>query len=109
MLDLLHVKLPTTTVPDVVTLGASLVAAVAAISGTIVAAVGSAKAHEWVGRDQWWTRFSWALEKSVSKDSQESELGLAVLIGLVDVPWAKREDNEMAIAAAGVVSHQDGE
>jgi len=57
-----------------------------------------------VGRDQWWRRFSWAIEKSISKDRSESELGLSVLIALVDVPWAQTEDNEMAIAVADVIA-----
>jgi hypothetical protein len=109
MFELLHSKPPVTTTADWFTLGAAVVAALAAIAGTIVAAVGASKARDWVGRDQWWTRFSWALEKSVSKDFHESELGLSVLIALIDVPWAKREDNEMAIAVADVVApHSDG-
>lgn len=75
----------------------------AAIAGAIVGSASAAKGRDWEGRDQWWRRFSWALEKSISNDALESELGLSVLIALIDIPWAKREDNEMAIAVADVV------
>ena len=93
------------------TLIASVIAAAAGIAGIIVSAVSAAKAQQWVGRDQWWTRFSWALEKSVSDKPDESELGLSVLLALIDVPWAKSEDNEMALAVADVIlnsSNQGG-
>lgn len=86
-----------------VTLGAAIVAAVAAIVGAVIAARSATKARDWVGRDQWWQRFSWALEKAISPDHEESELGLQILIALIDVPWAKEEDNEMAVAVADVI------
>lgn len=90
------------------TLGAALVAAIAAIAGAVIAGVNAAKARNWIGREQWWQRFSWAIEKSISKDHEESELGLSVLIALIDVPWAKAEDNEMAIAVADVITSASG-
>jgi hypothetical protein len=40
---------------------------------------------------------------AVSTQPTESELGLSVLLSLVDVPWARREDNEMALAVADLV------
>ncbi len=86
-----------------ITLGAALIAAAAAITAAIISGIGAAKARNWVGREQWWQRFSWAIEKSISSDHEESELGLSVLIALIDVPWAKDEDNEMAIAVADVI------
>lgn len=90
------------------TLGAAIIAAVAAIVGAIIAGVSAGKTLQWVGRDQWWTRFSWSLEKAVSSDPQESELALSVLTALIDVPWAKDEDNEMAVAVANVILNHSG-
>lgn len=96
--------LPLIEVQEVVTLVAAVVAAGAAITGAFVAARSAAKTRDWVGRDQWWQRFSWALEKAISPDHEESELGLQIMIALIDVPWAKEEDNEMAIAVADVIT-----
>lgn len=85
------------------TLFAAAIAAAAAITAAIIGGINASKARQWVGRDQWWTRFSWAIEKSISANPQESELGLSVLIALIDVPWARNEDNEMALAVADVI------
>lgn len=85
------------------TLVAAAIAALAAITAAIIGGVNASKSRQWVGRDQWWTRFSWAIEKSISSSPRESELGLSVLIALIDVPWAKDEDNEMAMAVADAI------
>jgi len=53
---------------------------------------------------QWWGRFTWACEKAVSKEPGESEMGLSVLSALIDAPWARDEDNEMAIGVANVIA-----
>ena len=85
------------------TLIAAAIAALAAIIGAIIGGINASKSRQWVGRDQWWTRFSWAIEKSISSNPRESELGLSVLIALIDVPCAKDEDNEMAMAVADAI------
>lgn len=85
------------------TLAAAVIAALAAIVAAIIGAVSANRAQQWVGREQWWTRFSWSLEKATSSNPDESELGLSVLLALLDAPWAKPEDNEMAFAVAGVI------
>jgi hypothetical protein len=54
-------------------------------------------------RTQWWVRFAWACEKAVSTKPGESEMGLSVLQALIDAPWARDEDNEMAIGVANVI------
>lgn len=54
-------------------------------------------------RAQWWVRFTWACEKAVSTKRGESEMGLSVLTALIDAPWAREEDNEMAIGVANVI------
>lgn len=53
---------------------------------------------------QWWGRFTWACEKAVSTKRGESEMGLSVLTALIDAPWARDEDNEMAIGVANVIN-----
>lgn len=53
---------------------------------------------------QWWGRFTWACEKAVSTKRGESEMGLSVLKALIDAPWARDEDNEMAIGVANVIN-----
>lgn len=53
---------------------------------------------------QWWGRFTWACEKAVSTKGGESEMGLSVLTALIDAPWARDEDNEMAIGVANVIN-----
>lgn len=53
---------------------------------------------------QWWSRFTWACEKAVSTKRGESEMGLSVLTALIDAPWARDEDNEMAIGVANVIA-----
>lgn len=85
------------------TLAAAGIAALAATCAAILSAVSSWRSRQWTGREQWWTRFSWAIEKAVSTEPAESELGLSVLLALIDVRWARREDNEMALAVADLV------
>ena len=53
---------------------------------------------------QWWDRFTWACEKAVSTTPGESEMGLSVLTALIDTPWARDEDNEMALGVANVIN-----
>lgn len=85
------------------TLGAAGIAALTATCAAVLSAVSSWRSRQWTGREQWWTRFSWAIEKAVSREQAESELGLSVLLALIDVRWARREDNEMALAVADLV------
>lgn len=46
---------------------------------------------------RWWDRFAWACEKAVSKNPAESVMALSVATALLDAPWAREEDNLMAI------------
>jgi hypothetical protein len=94
----------------VATVVAASIAALAAIVGAVVAFVNAARIRQFTRQEQWWTRFSWALDKANSADPREYELGLAVLIALIDVPWATQSDNEMAVALANtIVPPEDGE
>lgn len=63
-----------------------------------------AQKHEADDLARWWDRFAWACEKAVSTKRGESEMGLSVLATLVDAPWARDEDNEMAIAVFNVLN-----
>lgn len=88
------------------------VAALAAMAGIVIGVVNADRARvqahridraadqrmrEFEGRSQWWTRFTWAMEKAVAPERQDFELGLTVLSGLVDARWATESDNEMAV------------
>lgn len=89
------------------TLLAAAIGACAAVAAALLAAVNARRSRQWVGRDQWWTRFSWAIEKSISRDPVESELGLSVIDALIDVPWAQNEDNELAVAAVNAAMSRE--
>ncbi|AZZ49952.1 hypothetical protein [Rathayibacter rathayi] len=60
--------------------------------------------HEADDLARWWDRFAWACEKAVSTKRGESEMGLSVLATLIDAPWARDEDNEMAINVVNVIT-----
>lgn len=89
------------------TLWAAVIAGVFALTAAVLGAVNAYQARKWVRREQWWTRFSWASEKSVSQVPGESELGLSVLYALLDAPWTTEEDNEMAIEVINVIVTND--
>lgn len=78
-----------------------------ALAAAVLGAVNAYQARKWVRREQWWTRFSWASEKSVSQVPGESELGLSVLYALLAAPWTKEEDNEVAIEVINVIVAND--
>lgn len=90
--------------PPWVTLLAASVAAAAAVVGAVLAAIAAAKSRSWIRRDQWWQRAQWGIEKALSANPQESEVGLAVLTKLVQLRWAQPEDNEIALVVADLVT-----
>lgn len=57
-------------------------------------------------RSQWWNRFTWATDRAINEDT--SELGVSVLLKLVDQKWATTEDQEIAKAVADVIAPDDG-
>lgn len=85
------------------TLWAAVIGGIFAFAAAVLAAVNAYQSRQWVRREQYWTRFSWACEKSVSQVPGESEMGLAVLDALLDAPWTKDEDNEMALGVINVI------
>lgn len=53
-------------------------------------------------RSQWWSRFTWAADRAVNKET--SELGVSVLLELIDQEWATTDDQNIAIAVADVIT-----
>ncbi|WP_143785491.1 hypothetical protein [Okibacterium fritillariae] len=82
------------------------VSATGAAAAVVAAVLGGFNAHRsrvWIGREQWWARFTWACEKAVSTTAQESEVGLSTLRALITVPWALTEDDELVIAVSTLI------
>jgi len=57
-------------------------------------------------RAQWWTRFTWAADHAVHDET--AELGISVLLELIDQEWVTVEDNQIAIAVADVIQPAEG-
>jgi len=57
-------------------------------------------------RAQWWTRFTWAADHAVQDET--AELGISVLLELIDQEWVTVEDNQIAIAVADVIQPAAG-
>lgn len=87
---------------------ATLVAAIIAGVGALVAAgvglINASRSLAQVRREQWWQQFQWGIEKALSHDSDESNVGLAVLNKLVQRKEAREEDNEIALVVADLVT-----
>ncbi|TRW45902.1 hypothetical protein [Georgenia yuyongxinii] len=62
------------------------------------------RSRELTGRDQWWSRFTWAIEMITSDSGSKQDVGLAVLVRLLDAPWASRADNEIALAISTMMT-----
>ena len=82
------------------TLVAAVIAALAAIAGTVVSGATAARTRAEARRQQWWGRFTWAFEKALSSDNDVAELGTTVMTRLLLMDWATAADNEMAYAIA---------
>jgi hypothetical protein len=124
--DAVHAGASSWTAETITVLIAAVLAAVASTAAAVIAAVAArqsrlqtgrieAKAderyREYTGREQWWTRFSWAMEKAVSERKADAILGMAVISAMLDAPWATVEDNEMALYVArtvGGTAEQEG-
>lgn len=71
---------------------------------TVVASIIIATRHDRTARrEQWWARLTWAAEKAVSGKGREPELGLEVLLHLLDDAEATPQDNAMALAVAAII------
>ena len=102
----------------IATVVAAVIAALAAIAAAFTSAVSArrsrvqtqhleqvadARYREYTGREHWWTRFSWALEKATATDVRDVELGLLVIKGLLSARWATPEDARMALAILDMI------
>jgi len=81
----------------------SVAGGVAAVVAAVLGGFNAHRSRVWIGREQWWARFTWACEKAVSTVAQESEVGLSTLRALITVPWAPTEDDELVIAVATLI------
>lgn len=98
------------------------VAALAAIAGIVIGVVNADRARvqaeridsandrrmrEFESRDQWWSRFTWAMERAVEPEPHQNRLGLAALACLLELGWVAREDNEMALRMYDLLAAQE--
>lgn len=65
------------------------------------------RSRELTGREQWWTRSTWAVDMTASDTVLKKDVGLAVLFRLLDASWASRADTEIALAVARMVTTAD--
>jgi hypothetical protein len=80
------------------------IVALASLIATIVDGVASRrKLNELTKREQWWTRWSWTVEKSLSESPAEREMGLVIMDALVDMPWLSEDDEQIALAVSKAV------
>jgi len=47
-------------------------------------------------REQWWTRWSWTLERCLGRSTDQQRAGAAMMCVLLASPWATREDEAIA-------------
>ncbi|MDD9207032.1 hypothetical protein PU560_11220, partial [Georgenia sp. 10Sc9-8] len=100
------------------TVVAAVIAAVAAITAAVMSAVSArrsrvqtrhleqvadARYREYTGREHWWTRFSWALEKATATNVRDVELGLLIIKRLLSARWATPEDARMGLATLDMI------
>jgi hypothetical protein len=48
-------------------------------------------------REQWWTRWSWTLERCLALSADQQRTGAAMMRVLLASPWATRDDEEIAL------------
>lgn len=86
---------------------AGLVAIANLIATLIDGNVSRKKINDLARREQWWTRWSWTIEKSLSKDAQDRFMGQAMMDALVDQAWLTEDDKRMALAIATAIVKRD--
>jgi len=55
-------------------------------------------------RALWWGQFTWAVERAVDTEPGESELGLLMLMRLIESDLTNSSDNEIVLAVVDVVT-----
>lgn len=83
---------------------AAAIAALVGVANLWASLLSSSRQRAIDRRAQWWTRFTWAAEMSVSGGTGlEADLGLKVLDALIGTASAESRDTELALAIAQVV------
>ncbi len=95
---------PASSAQATATLIAAIIAGVGALIAAAVGLINASRNLTQVRREQWWQQFQWGIEKALSHDSDESDVGLAVLNKLVQRKEAREEDNEIALVVADLVT-----
>jgi hypothetical protein len=98
------VAVPSPSAQATATLVAAIIAGVGALIAASVGLINASRSLAQVRREQWWQQFQWGIEKALSHDSDESNVGLAVLNKLVQRKEAREEDNEIALVVADLVT-----
>lgn len=86
---------------------AAAVALLSILTTVIDGAVSRRRAATAAVRDQWWTRWSFTIEKAMKDRRPDREIGTLPLQLLVDIPVSPAEDVRTAIALARAVAAQD--
>ena len=60
-------------------------------------------------REQWWTRWSWTLERCLGPDADDRRAGVAMMRVLLALPWATSEDDDIAAVISSEIEHADRE
>jgi hypothetical protein len=89
------------------TLTAAVIAAVAALVVALISVLNTSRSLKQSRRDQWWGQFQWAIEKALSHDQDESNVGSAVMYQLVQRKEATPADNEIAVTVADLITDRE--
>jgi uncharacterized protein (DUF4213/DUF364 family) len=91
----------------VATFAAALVAGLVGLAAIVVTVTDGISTRRvtrnFTSREQSWTRWSWTIEKALSDDPSEREMGLAMMDALSDMPWLTEDDERIALAVAQAV------
>ncbi len=82
---------------------AGVVGIVATAATVVDGIVSRRRITELAKREQWWTRWSFTVEKALSDDRAEREMGMVIMDALVDMPWLTEDDERIALAIANAI------
>jgi type II secretory pathway component PulL len=98
---------PASGVQATATLTAAIIAAVVALVVAVISVINTSRSLKQSRRDQWWQQFQWAIEKALSPDQDESDVGSAVMDQLVKRKEATVADNEIALTVADMLVERE--
>jgi hypothetical protein len=76
---------------------AAVIAALAAILAAVVSWFGAFQSRRSTDRDHAWDRLTWAIRANTTES--EYDISTTVLRRLTEVPWAPKEDQNLALRA----------